>query len=500
MIDLERWGILNNSTRKINPVRRSSFIIRGALLFSDFISLVIPFFLIRVYKVEASILFYKETLNGGMEKINTGMDWYFLLIVLLIFYWVVSGFYGARKSIWDEVYVILVSLAVAAATDALVLFSAGYSNGPFYFLISWILSLLFIVFLRGVTRKVLSHTGFWEIQTIIIGSESNIKRAYEVVKKQKNTGYDVVSIIGIMSNVGFLSDIGGRVGFLEVKNVDEVIDFINFRPNFHIVMALDDKNTDFFYKIIDYLASRPNTLDIIPTIRGLPLYGTDIVHLFGEEILMLRVRNNLSRLAPRIFKRSFDITASLMLVIFLSPVFLILSCLIKMEDGGSPFYLQLRVGRDGLLFPCYKFRSMRTDAEAILESWKAENPVLYAEYKTGNFKLKNDPRVTRIGRFMRAHSLDELPQLINVIKGQMALIGPRPLIEREVAEYGVGIIHYHRARPGITGLWQVSGRSKTRFADRAFYDEWYVKNWSVWLDVVILIKTIGVVLGKEGAY
>jgi undecaprenyl-phosphate galactose phosphotransferase len=143
---------------------------------------------------------------------------------------------------------------------------------------------------------------------------------------------------------------------------------------------------------------------------------------------------------------------------------------------------------------------MHKNAEKMLNSWKEENNIIYQKYVANNFKLDNDPRVTRIGRLLRKTSLDELGQLLNVLKGEMSLVGPRPLLERELSDYNDGMFYYAMVKPGITGMWQVSGRSKTSFADRCRLDTWYIKNWSLWYDVVILIKTIGVVVKRDGAY
>jgi len=143
---------------------------------------------------------------------------------------------------------------------------------------------------------------------------------------------------------------------------------------------------------------------------------------------------------------------------------------------------------------------MVNGAEDLLMQWKASNSPEWQRYVADNFKLANDPRVLQVGRFIRRSSLDELPQLFNVLRGDMSLVGPRPLLSRELVDYGPDIALYQLATPGLTGLWQISGRSGTRFADRVGFDVWYVKNWSLWIDIVILLKTVTVVFNKEGAY
>lgn len=198
-------------------------------------------------------------------------------------------------------------------------------------------------------------------------------------------------------------------------------------------------------------------------------------------------------------KRVFDLIVSVVLLFFLFPLFAVVFAIIKAE-GGNVFFTQMRVGRHGEKFRCIKFRTMRPDAERILAQWKSANSQEYREYIASNFKLKNDPRVTGVGRFLRRTSLDELPQLLNVFLGEMSLVGPRPLLPRETSHYGSPLMLYCQVRPGITGLWQVSGRSNTTFADRAAADKRYISAWSFWFDAIILMKTVGVLLNRDGAY
>ena len=251
---------------------------------------------------------------------------------------------------------------------------------------------------------------------------------------------------------------------------------------------------------LDQLVGADIAVAIVPSLRRLPLYGLSTNYFFGKDLLLLQVRNNLARLPQRIFKRSLDMVGAVLLTLLLSPVFLMFAFLIWKEDRGPVFFRQVRVGRWGRDFTCWKFRTMVVDAEDQMERWKEENPVLLARYCESNFKLQADPRVTRIGAWMRRNSLDELPQLFNVLLGDMSLVGPRPLLHRELPNYGAVISLYERVRPGITGLWQISGRSHTTFAERVSYDEWYIKNWTVWYDLVILLQTVWVLLRGQGAY
>jgi undecaprenyl-phosphate galactose phosphotransferase len=198
-------------------------------------------------------------------------------------------------------------------------------------------------------------------------------------------------------------------------------------------------------------------------------------------------------------KRVFDIIASAGLLMVLSPLFLVIAAAIKLEDAGPVAYSHRRVGKNGTLFPCLKFRTMVTDAESRLAEWQNSNPELHEQFLQ-TFKLKDDPRITPIGRWLRRTSLDELPQLLNVFQGQMSLVGPRPVIIQELEQYyGPVASLYLQVRPGLTGLWQISGRNETGYDERVRLDEWYILNWSFWRDIIILIRTVWVVLSGEGA-
>lgn len=193
-----------------------------------------------------------------------------------------------------------------------------------------------------------------------------------------------------------------------------------------------------------------------------------------------------------------DWLLAVLLLIALLPPMLLIGVLIWCGDRGPVFYGHFRIGRHGRVFRCLKFRSMRIDAQQMLERLLAEDASARAAWESER-KLENDPRITRIGRFLRRTSLDELPQLFNVLRGDMALVGPRPIVYDELALYGPSRWHYLSVLPGMTGLWQVSGRSNTSYEERVALDRRYVEQRSLWLDVSILLRTVKVVLTRDGA-
>ena len=215
--------------------------------------------------------------------------------------------------------------------------------------------------------------------------------------------------------------------------------------------------------------------------------------------MLLEHCNRLMLPGSRLSKRLLDLFLLLVTLPISLPIMLTLAALIKLTSTGPVFFRQARIGEGGHVFYAYKFRTMRPDAAELLEKYLRDHPELRRQWEDDH-KLKDDPRITTIGRFLRKVSLDELPQLLNVLKGEMSLVGPRPIVKAEVERYGASFQLYASVLPGITGLWQVSGRNDVSYEERIGFDEFYVRNWSLWLDLYILLRTIRVVICREGAY
>lgn len=194
-------------------------------------------------------------------------------------------------------------------------------------------------------------------------------------------------------------------------------------------------------------------------------------------------------------KRFFDLLLSLVAIIILSPLFLIIAILIKIDSEGPVFFKHKRIGKNGKIIGIYKFRSMVINAEELIKKFTPEQK---AEYEK-NFKLDNDPRITKIGKFLRKSSLDELPQLINILIGNMSIVGPRPIVKKELEKYGKNKDKFLSVTPGLTGFWQASGRSDVSYDERIKMELYYVDNCSLWLDFKIILKTFVAVIKKEGA-
>jgi Undecaprenyl-phosphate galactose phosphotransferase WbaP len=216
-------------------------------------------------------------------------------------------------------------------------------------------------------------------------------------------------------------------------------------------------------------------------------------------MLALELRVGLLDPANRIAKRALDLAGVLVGAVVLVPLTALLALAIRLDSPGPALYRQERIGFGGRHFRVWKFRTMVTGADGVLADLLARDPGAAEEWAR-HHKLARDPRVTRVGRWLRRTSLDELPQLWNVLRGEMSLVGPRPIVDEEVAHYGEAFELFSAVRPGISGYWQVSGRSRVPYPERVEYDTYYVRNWSIWLDAVILARTVDVVLRREGAY
>ncbi|MBU2729045.1 undecaprenyl-phosphate galactose phosphotransferase WbaP [Acidithiobacillus caldus ATCC 51756] len=433
---------------------------------------------------------------GSLAEINILLYLFLAVLGMLIFQQ--KGHYARRRVLWDEVGDIIAVFTLLLGLNAAIAFSGKWPLSRLWLFSAWLLALLLVPLGRLLLRWLFLHLRLWNRPVAIIGSGANARDAMQAIQSDPVLGYEVRWILipeGVEPSQSLLNAGAPALHSLGPKPLETLSDL----GNPQVVLALDNKYWGQQESLLRLLGLHYPNLAIAPALRGLPLYGLEVMHFFSHEVFMLRIRDNLARPIPRLIKRSFDLIGSLLLILLLSPVFVAIAWRIRKEDGGPVFFRQTRVGRDGKSFGCLKFRSMVPDAEARLQRYLAENPAIAEEYQR-NFKLRDDPRVTRIGRFLRRSSLDELPQLFNVLRGDMSLVGPRPLIARETERYGDNISLYRLVRPGITGLWQISGRSETTFTDRSVLDAWYIKNWTLWYDIVILLRTVRVVLRRDGAY
>jgi len=316
------------------------------------------------------------------------------------------------------------------------------------------------------------------------------KDGYENIKrwfvKDNALGFDVVKLIRIDKTNG-------------KSIIKSVNDTINAKRYYAVIIALSANNSNRIFYLIDRIQPHIEHIIIVPALSEIPIINIKIATSINNKGLAFFVQNNLLNPMHRFAKTVFDKIASVVLIAIFFPVLFITYVAVLIDTKGHPIFKHERIGQNGSSFKLYKFRTMSIDADSKLAQLLENDIKAHEEWKK-NFKLKNDPRVTKIGAFLRKSSLDELPQLINVIKGDMSLVGPRPIVKEEVVKYGIYFDYFKAVKPGITGLWQVSGRNDINYDERVRIDVWYVRNWSLEIDIVILLKTVASVLTGKGSY
>jgi undecaprenyl-phosphate galactose phosphotransferase len=435
--------------------------------------------------------------NRSLGQPNTVIDLVMIIALVFVGARYLVGDYSRRQLFWDgarSTTTALMICGIAYCAAVSLLEPSGLVPGT----LVWLSLIFSLPTARQGMRLFLGRIGVWHLPTAIIGTSPMAQEVVPVLGQQLALGLKVQWVVPETAEKHLSNAFADLVPVIAPP--DELISALIAAGCRQVILVPDDRTNTNQNDLIDQLVGADIAVAIVPSLRRLPLYGLSTNYFFGKDLLLLQVRNNLARLPQRIFKRSLDIIGACIMAVLLAPVFAVFAFLIWKEDRGPVFFSQTRVGRWGRDFTCWKFRTMVVDAEDQMARWETEDPVLLARYCESNFKLQADPRVTRIGAWMRRKSLDELPQLFNVLTGEMSLVGPRPLLRRELSNYGAVISLYERVRPGITGLWQISGRSHTTFAERISYDEWYIKNWTVWYDLVILLQTVWVLLRGQGAY
>ena len=411
------------------------------------------------------------------------------LVLLLMHY----QHYSDRRPFWDELGDLSRLTGLLALIDIAIVATAQWNASRLWWAISWLMVLICLICGRMLTRSIMRRLDLWDRPTIIIGAGPNATDAALALQSQPEMGLKVI----------FYVDAGGADPMLDPHAQPRIsvarIPQMAAQNGIQWVIALEHAQSEQREYWLRQLAQwGVSDISVIPAMRGVPLHGTDMSHFFSHEVALLRMRNNLRRWPARLTKRIFDTLLALFLLIALSPFMVLIALLIR-RDGGPALFAHPRIGKRGKVFKCYKFRTMVIDAEKRLEDLLQKRPELRQEW-TIEQKLRQDPRINQLGRILRTTSLDELPQLINVIKGEMSLVGPRPVVRGELSRYSDQVGYYLMVRPGMTGLWQVSGRNDLDYETRVYLDTWYVKNWSLWYDLIILIKTIQVVLKARGAY
>lgn len=329
---------------------------------------------------------------------------------------------------------------------------------------------------------------------ILIGAGKTAEKALRFYEQDLGYRYDV---LGLLEDFPQKSPVAGKYPVLGgMWDAGRIVQETGVKT---VVITAPGLAKEQLQKLISQVQPHVRNISFVPDLLGTQMMGAEVNVFFTEAMLMLKIKNQLARRRNRVIKRAFDLLFTICGGLCILPFLLVIAVMVAVDNKGNVIFAHRRVGRDGKEFKCYKFQTMIPNAQEALEKYLAENPEARKEWEE-SFKLTDDPRVTKLGSILRKTSLDEMPQLWNVIKGDMSLVGPRPIVAKEIERYGEYFREYAMVPPGITGMWQASGRSDTTYEERVEMDTWYVRNWSVWIDLMYLFKTVKIVFTGKGAY
>lgn len=372
---------------------------------------------------------------------------------------------------------------------------ASYTEHSIAFLaLLWLFSFICLIIMRYLLKRILDERKIFQIPLLIIGAQEEALAFVKAINS--DIGMSSYKIVGLISDKNPVKGLENYPLLGDFKDMEKTIKTTGVN---NVLIAIPYLEQAKMQNIIHRVQPLVKNICIIPNLQAIPMGGADLETFFDEKFMLIKVRNNLARNINKLIKLIFDLIVGLLICILVIPIIIACAIWVKLDSKGPVFYNAKRIGKNGKEFTCYKFRSMYTNGDELLKQYLAENLVAKKEWDEFQ-KLHNfDPRVTKAGKIMRKTSLDELPQILNVLKGEMSLVGPRPYLPREKEMMGSFYNIIISTVPGITGYWQVNGRSDVTFEDRLKMDDWYVRNWSVWIDVILLIKTIKVVIFNKGA-
>jgi undecaprenyl-phosphate galactose phosphotransferase len=471
----------------------------------------VPVLLVNdILALSASLFIAWETRLGLLPvfrplfSLEVTVDFYHHLLwvlVVVIGFLAIDGLYTARLPYWRETGQVLKAVLLSFLL-ILASISLGKMGGEFsrtVLVLCCLFSLILLPTGRWLTKNLLVRWEIWVQPVLVLGAGATGGLVAQALLRDRYLGYNIRGFLdddpakrrsGLQVNGICFPVLGGFADCERIMTETGVHDLIVAAPGLASTKLVS---------LVNSLQHIATSVLVVPDLFGLPVEGVKADYFFDEQVLTFRLGNNLAKPVNRIIKRCFDFIIGLMAIICLSPLLAVIALAIKLDSPGPVLFAHSRIGRNGKYFPCLKFRSMATNAREILSQLLRDNPELQQEWQH-HYKLKNDPRITRVGNFLRKTSLDELPQLFNVLKGEMSLVGPRPITDQEIPYFGDHIENYYQVRPGLTGLWQVSGRSEMDYQRRVSLESWYVRNWSLWTDITLIIRTLLIIHNKNGAY
>jgi len=408
-----------------------------------------------------------------------------------------EGLYTRRRSFWNEVGHLAkaVGMSLVAMLAALALTGLTPFISRATILLTAIIAAFLLPLVRYWTKRALRALGPWRKQILILGVTDIAMLAVRGLTSDPFLGYEVAGLLD--EEPGTEGKWAGDREGAQIRilgNISEAREQMKRTNSKDLLIALPNLPKAKLLSLIHELQPHCDSIYIIPHLWGLPMMNLQVDGFLRERVMMLKLSNDLAKPWNCWLKRGFDLLVGAAVAAFILPVCAIIATWIKLDSEGPALFDQERLGWRGGSFRCIKFRTMHVNSEEILAKHLESDPLAASEWQKFAKLRQYDPRLTRIGQFLRRWSLDELPQIINVLRGEMSLVGPRPYLHRECARMGGDLHTIVSARPGITGFWQVSGRNQVTLEERVQLEAWYVRNWTLWLDFIILVRTFSAVL------
>ncbi len=459
--------------------------VQGSLILADVAGLLLSVIL---------SLICKYAVSGDLNLYSYIRLWPFLFVFLFV-YWLIGLYSDVALSAPEELRRTTLSTIGIFVSLAAITVSLRGANSYFTWTLFLAVSctLFFVPLLRALVRRALASKHWWGYQALVLGGGSTGRDIIRTLRSEPGLGFKPIAVLD--EDPSLPRFIEGVPVYRSVHgNLDNLL-----RPSYRYTVIATSRNSDaqvssLMTKLGASLSRVLVIPDSSPLYSGLLLSPKSVGGMWGWEVSDAELNTR-----QRWLKRLLDLTLVLIAIPLLLPLVALIALWIRWDSKGSAVYGHKRIGRDGKAFRAWKFRSMVANGDEVLARHLRDNPEAQAEWQA-SFKLKDDPRVTRAGKFLRRTSLDELPQLWNVLMGEMSLVGPRPIVEAEIERYGEHFDLYTRVLGGVTGLWQVSGRSNVSYEERVRLDSFYVRNWTIWMDLCILVRTVEVVLLRKGAY
>jgi len=433
--------------------------------------------------------------DGSLINLKSFVTYWPYLPVFFVIFQILGLYPGISLAPSEELRRLFLGSAISFGW---IVFSRFIENGNVWnvvntaFAFSVVFAAPVLLVVRGMVHFFLRKTGIGGIPAVVFGSGKTAMLTVDKLLDDERSGY-VPALILDNEKEG-LEEYRGIPIIHDTSIGPEIVERHNIKM---AIVAIDKQEPDQLRKLLNNSVSAFRYRVLIPEFFDSSSIWMSVMDFNG---LLGFAMNNRLRMPWNLFiKRLLDILVVIIGGIIISPILLIVAILVKITSPGPVLYGHERLGKNGKPFRALKFRSMASNAEQRLQRLLASDPAIREEWEREH-KLRNDPRVTKLGKFLRHTSLDEFPQFINILKGEMSFVGPRPVTREETAKYGDDFAWIFSAKPGLTGLWQVSGRSGTDYAARVSYDTYYLQSWSVWLDVWIIYKTFGVVFRGKGAY